>query len=202
MKTFLDIALSFPTAVFSLLLAIAVAWWMLTLIGLLDADLLDLSGSGGEGDLGGFSGFLLKFGLDGFPIALVVTGLALLAWTMSYFLDYFLLRGLGPGLRLALGVGAVLALVFVALPLTGLMLSPLKPLFANLAGPEPVSLLMREAIVRSPELGASLGEVDLDDGGAGLVLKARSDAETFTRGERVMLIEYLPQQNAYRVVRA
>lgn len=202
MKTFLDIALSFPTVVFSLLLAIAVAWWMLTLIGLLDADLLDLSGSGGEGDLGGFSGFLLKFGLDGFPIALVVTGIALVGWTMSYFLDYFLLRELGAGLRLALGVGAVLALVFVALPLTGLLLYPLKPLFANVAGPEPASLLMREAIVRSPELGASVGEVNLDDGGAGLILKARSDAETFKRGERVVLIEYLPEQNAYRVVRA
>ncbi len=202
MKTFLDIALSFPTVVFSLLLAVAVAWWLLTLIGLLDADILDLSGSGGEGDLGGFSGFLLKFGLDGFPIALVVTGIALLAWTMSYFLDHYLLRELGSGLRLALGAVALLALLFVALPLTGLALYPLKPLFANLAGPEPSSLLMREAIVRSPELGAALGEVNLDDGGAGLILKACSDAGTFMRGERVVLIEYLPERNAYRVARA
>lgn len=202
MNTFLEIALSFPTVVFSLLLTVAVAWWLLTLIGLFDADFLDLSGSGGDGELGGFSGFLLKFGLDGMPIALVVTGIALLAWTMCYFLDYFWLRELSGVLRLALGAGALLLLVIVALPLTGLMLYPLKPLFANHAGPEPVSLLMREATVRSQELGTALGEVNLEDGGAGLILKARCDTETLKRGERVVLIEYLPDANAYRVVRA
>lgn len=203
MQTFLDIALSFPTVVFSVLLAIAVGYWLMTLLGLFDTDLLDLGGVGGEGELGGLSGALLKFGLDGLPIALIVSGICLFAWVMSYFADFLLLRQLSPGLlRTALGAATVLAVFVVAVPLTGLALHPLRPLFANLAGPEAASFLGREAIVRSPRVGPSQGEVDLDDGGAGLILKVRSRDEEFLRGERVVLVEYLPDQNAYRVIRA
>lgn len=203
MQTFLDIALSFPTLILSVLLLVAVGYWLLTLVGLLDADLLDLGGVGGEGELGGFSGALLKFGLDGLPIALIVSGICLFAWLMSYFADYLLLRHLDPGLlRIALGSVLVLVLFAAAVPLTGLALYPLRPLFANLAGPEAPSLLGREAIVRSPKVGASQGEADLDDGGAGLILKVRSHGEEFVRGERVVLVEYLPEHNAYRVIRA
>lgn len=202
MQTFLDIALSFPTVIFSALLAIAIGYWLLTLIGLLDAELLDLGGIGGEGELGGISGVLLKFGLDGLPIALIVTGICLLAWVMCYFVDFLLLRQLSPGLlRTALGVLMLLVVFIVAIPLTGLALQPLRPLFANLAGPEAPSLLGREAVVRSPKVGPTQGEADLDDGGAGLILKVRSNEE-FTRGERVVLVEYLTDQNAYRVIRA
>ena len=122
---------------------------------------------------------------------------------MSYFADFLLLRQLDPGLlRTALAAVLVLVLLVVSVPLTGLALHPLRPLFANLAGPEAASFLGREATVRSPKVGASQGEVDLDDGGAGLILKVRSSDETFLRGERVVLVEYLPEQNAYRVIRA
>jgi len=203
MQTFLDIALSFPTLIFSVLLAVAIGYWLLTLLGLLDAELLDLGGVGGEGEIGGLSGALLKFGLDGLPIALIFSSIFLIAWVTSYFTDFLLLRQLDPGLlRTALAVAVVLVLLIVAVPLAGLALHPLRPLFANLAGPEAASLLGREAIVRSPKVGPSQGEADLDDGGAGLILKVRSPDETFLRGERVVLVEYLPDQNAYRVIRA
>ncbi len=203
MQTFLDIALSFPTLVFSLLLAVAIGYWLLTLLGLMDTELLDLGGIGGEGEVGGFSGALLKFGLDGLPIALILSGIFLFAWVMSYFADFLMLRQLDPGLlRTALGAMMVALAFTIAVPLTGLALHPLRPLFANLAGPEAASLLGREAIVRSPRVGPSQGEVDLDDGGAGLILKVRSRDEEFLRGERVVLVEYLPEQNAYRVIRA
>ena len=174
-----------------------------TLLGLLETDILDLGDLGGEGaELGGFSGALLKFGLDGLPVALIVTGISLFAWVMSYFTDFLLLRQLDPGLlRTALGLAATLLVVLLAIPLTGLLLQPLRPLFANLAGPQAPSLLGREAVVRSPKVGPTQGEANLDDGGAGLILKVRSNEE-FSRGDRVVLVEYLPEHNAYRVIRA
>lgn len=203
MQTFLDIALSFPTVIFSVLLMVAIGYWLATLLGLLETDILDLGDLGGEGaELGGFSGALLKFGLDGLPVALIVTGISLFAWVMSYFTDFLLLRQLDPGLlRTALGLAATLLVVLLAIPLTGLLLQPLRPLFANLAGPQAPSLLGREAVVRSPKVGPMQGEANLDDGGAGLILKVRSNEE-FSRGDRVVLVEYLPEHNAYRVIRA
>lgn len=203
MQTFLDIALSFPTVIFSVLLMVAIGYWLATLLGLLETDILDLGDLGGEGaELGGFSGALLKFGLDGLPVALIVTGISLFAWVMSYFTDFLLLRQLDPGLlRTALGLAATLLVVLLAIPLTGLLLQPLRPLFANLAGPQAPSLLGREAVVRSPKVGPMQGEANLDHGGAGLILKVRSNEE-FSRGDRVVLVEYLPEHNAYRVIRA
>lgn len=203
MQTFLDISLSFPTVIFSVLLMVAIGYWLATLLGLLETDILDLGDLGGEGaELGGFSGALLKFGLDGLPVALIVTGISLFAWVMSYFTDFLLLRQLDPGLlRTALGLAATLLVVLLAIPLTGLLLQPLRPLFANLAGPQAPSLLGREAVVRSPKVGPTQGEANLDDGGAGLILKVRSNEE-FSRGDRVVLVEYLPEHNAYRVIRA
>ena len=42
MDRFFDIALSFPTLILSLLLLVAVGYWLLTLLGLLDLEVLDL----------------------------------------------------------------------------------------------------------------------------------------------------------------
>ena len=45
------------------------------------------------------------------------------------------------------------------------------------------------------------GEVELNDGGAGLILKIRSDINDglLKQGDRVMLVEYLEAANTYRV---
>ena len=41
----------------------------------------------------------------------------------------------------------------------------------------------------------------LEDGGAGLILKVRADeALGLKRGDRVVLLEYLEAQHAYRVI--
>lgn len=211
MQTFLAIALSFPTVVFSVLLMVAVSYWLLTLVGLFEAQVLDLGGdaigdasgdAGDGGEIGGMAGVLLKFGLDGLPIALVVTGVALIAWTACYFLDFLVLRPLDSDLlRLALSIGALLLAPILALPFAGAMLQPFKALFRNTEGLKAAALLGREATVRSPYTDAGDGEAELDDGGAGLILKVRSD-ERFARGERVVLVEYLAAANAYRVIRA
>lgn len=69
---------------------------------------------------------------------------------------------------------------------------------------EPVTqrpLLGRYAEVRSPEITQSHGTAWVDDGGAGLILQVRADVSgRFVRGDRVVLIEYLEEQNAYRVI--
>jgi hypothetical protein len=41
----------------------------------------------------------------------------------------------------------------------------------------------------------------LEDGGAGLILRVRADeALGFKRGDRVVLLEYLAAEHAYRVI--
>jgi hypothetical protein len=92
---FLDIALSFPTLILSVLLLVAVGYWLLTLLGLFDLEVLDLSDGVGAGNGGGLlSALMLKFGFGGLPFGLIYAALVSLAWLACYFVDYLFLTGL------------------------------------------------------------------------------------------------------------
>ena len=63
------------------------------------------------------------------------------------------------------------------------------------------SVLGQVAVVRSGRVTASHGEAVLEDGGAGLILRVRADeALGFKRGDRVVLLEYLAAEHAYRII--
>lgn len=203
METFLQVALSFPTLVFSVLLAVAVTYWLIAMLGLVDIEIVKLAPlpEGAEPDPGGAASLLMKYGLDGMPLTLIATGVFFFGWLISYFVDLLLLQQLASGpLRWLLSAGLLLVATLIALPITGLLLHPLAPLFAKVKPVDSDSLLGRVARVRSPDVNAQRGTADLDDGAAGLVLQIRADAGQFTRGDEVVLVEYLPTQNAYRVI--
>jgi hypothetical protein len=198
---FFDIALSFPTLILSLLLLVAVGYWLLTLLGLLDLEVLDLPEvAESEGLMGVFSGLLLKCRLQGLPVALIYSAVVLIAWVFVY-LASALLFGLidSAALRLAVGAVAIPFAVFLALPFAGLALQPLKGLFARVEGRKAESLLGEIVRIRSAEATAHAGTADYDDGAAGLILQVRAAGTVLKRGERALIVEYLEGQNAYRV---
>ena len=62
-------------------------------------------------------------------------------------------------------------------------------------------MLGQTAVVRSGRVTLSHGEALLENGGAGLILRVRADeACGFKRGDRVVLLEYLEAEHAYRVI--
>lgn len=90
--------------------------------------------------------------------------------------------------------------LLLSIPVGRMVLAPVRRLLRRY---EPVTqrpLLGRYAEVRSPEITQTHGTAWVDDGGAGLILQVRCDVPgRFVRGDRVVLIEYLDEQNAYRV---
>ncbi|MES2672565.1 MAG: hypothetical protein V4673_19380 [Pseudomonadota bacterium] len=226
MDEFLRVATSFPTAVYTVLLSVVTVHWLLSALGILEIDTLDgllpdnigtdgLHGAHGahahhahhahDGhgtEHGGMSGLLMKFGLHGVPIMVVITIIAIVGWASCYFFDLYVLS---PAKLGALGVIADIATAFggllLSIPIARMVLSPVRRMLRRF---EPVSqrpLLGRYAEVRSAEVTKTHGQVWLDDGGAGLILQVRAETSgQFVRGDRVVLIEYLEQQNAYRVI--
>ena len=74
MEIFLQTVLSFPTVLFSFMLCLAVIYWAVVAMGMLEVDLLDFeadslldSAHAGEG----LAGLLIKFKLNGVPVTLV-----------------------------------------------------------------------------------------------------------------------------------
>lgn len=202
MDRFLDIALSFPTLILSVLLLVAVGYWLLGLLGLFDFEVLDMpDGAEALGGGGLVSAWMLKFGLGGLPFALIYTALVFLAWIACYFIDYLLLSGLSTSLRIGAGVVLTPLLLFLALPFAGLALQPFRGLFARVEGRSAETLLGEHVRIRSPEVSERQGMAEYDDGAAGLILQVRAAAGEFRRGDTALVVEYLPGSNAYRITR-
>lgn len=214
MNEFLRVATSFPTAIYSVMLLVVTAHWLLSALGILDIDTVDglllpddpgmshADGAEHGAEHGGIGGVLLKFGLHGVPVMIIFTIIAIVGWTFCYFIDLHLLSAMRLGVvgvvaDIATAVGGLL----LSIPVARAVLAPVRRMLHRY---EPVTqrpLLGRYAEVRSPEITQSHGTAWVDDGGAGLILQVRADVSgRFVRGDRVVLIEYLEEQNAYRVI--
>ena len=203
MTEFLQTALTFPTLVYSILLAFCVVYWLLAATGLVDIDALDglLGGDADGGDASDSAGILAKLGLGGVPIMLVLAVLSFFGWLTSYFVQLLLLQHLPAPLRLLGGIATLVGALVPGVFVTSLLLRPVRMLIVKLRPPVPPSLLGRVGTVISPEVDAGQGRAEFADGGAGLILQVRVAAPgTFQRGDRVVLLEHDATANTYLVI--
>ncbi len=211
MNEFLITIFSFPTVIYTVILFVAVLYWLCAAFGLLDLELLDVDASGLEGQLHAhaehsfaetFAGILLRLGLNGVPVTIVVTLIAIIGWLVSYYLSYLELMLFGYGwLRFLLGIPILLVSLYLAVMATAQLIKPLRKLFAKAEQYIEKKILGQTAVVRSSKVDRVSGEVNFDDGGAGLILKVRSASDQeFVRGDRVVLLEYNAAEHFYRVI--
>jgi hypothetical protein len=213
MNPFYQNIASFPTAIFTFVLAICALYWLIAVLGMVDIDILDVDLPEAEGDLdaagahehGGpnaLAGLLMRFGLVGVPATVILTLVALVGWLVCYYLVHFLFAWVPDGiLRYLAGLPVLLVSLYLALIVTGVLIKPLRPLFQKTQQESSKHVLGQTAIVRTSRVDQEFGEAMLQDGGAGLILKVRASAgESFVKGDRVVLLEYLKDKNAYRVI--
>lgn len=212
MDPFYQIILSFPTVVFTVLLLFVIFYWALAVLGLVELDVLDFALPGIDVDpsalgdsmsnLNVMSGVMLKLGLNGVPVTIIATFIVLVGWLLSFTATFFLYPLVPDGLiEFLLGIPLLLGVSYAAAWVSAWLIKPLRPLF--LTGQQDIQtrVLGQTAIVRTGVVDAGFGEAVLEDGGAGLILKVRAfNDETFNRGERVVLLEYVAADNTYLVV--
>ena len=212
---------SFPTVLFTFFLGVCVLFWLVAVLGFVEIDMFDINipdgglhghagfdmhgGLDGHGDLtdvNALAGLLLRFGLHGVPVTIILSLMALFGWLVSYYTVHFLFF-LVPGdiLRYAVGLGVVVGATYISALITGVLIKPLRPLFQRARQEAEKQVLGQTAVVRTSRVDSSFGEAILDDGGAGLILKVRATGDaTFEKGDRVVLFEHLKAENIYRVV--
>lgn len=203
MTEFLNTALTFPTLVYSVLLAFCTIYWLLAATGIVDLDAVDgwLATDGDSVEPSAIAGMLAKLGLSGVPMMLVLTVLSFFGWLATYFVQLFLLQYAPDGLRWIAGAGVLVVALLPGAFATSLLLRPLAAVIARLRPPTPPSVLGRAGTVISPHADATGGRAQFDDGGAGLILQVRTlPDQRFARGDRVVLIEHLESDNTYRVI--
>jgi hypothetical protein len=204
-EQFLQTALTFPTLAYSVVLAASVIYWALAATGLAEIDGVDglFAGDGdGQGESGSaVAGVLAMLGLGGVPIMVAVTLVAFFAWIGTYFVQLLGLDHLPGTLHAIVGAGAAVLMLVPAVLLSAMLIRPIRHAIARLKLSTQPTILGKVATVSSPTVDAGYGTATLDDGGAGLVLQVRfDDPQRFRRGDRVVLIEYVQDRHAYRVL--
>ncbi|WP_201593514.1 hypothetical protein [Psychrobacter sp. Pi2-51] len=196
----------YPTIVFTGLVMFVTLYWMVSLLGMADMDTVDIGDASGEGSnltsSGFVSGLLLKFGLYGVPLIVIFSLISLIGWLLSYFYTSFLHQNFDSGILYYLfGTGALIFVLVISMWLTGIIISPIRNKIAKIPRRNAASNIGKIAVVRTLSVTDKHGEVELNDGGAGLILKIRSDINdgSLKQGDRVMLVEYLEAANTYRV---
>lgn len=198
----------YPTIVFTGLVMFVTLYWVVSLLGMADMDSVDLGESGGDADVstlsstGFFTGLMLKFGLYGVPLIIILSLVSLIGWLLSYLYTSFLHQYFDSGVLYYLfGTGALIFVLVVSMWLTGIIISPIRKNIAKIPKRNSSNNVGKIAVVRTLSVTDKHGEAELNDGGAGLILKIRSDTNDglLKQGDRVMLIEYLDEANTYRV---
>lgn len=196
---------SFPTVIFTFFLLLFMLFWVVAVLGLVEIDALDLPDLDMDIDHvtpDAIAGLIMKFGLHGVPITITLSILTLFGWFISYYAVYFLGDFFGEGVfRFIYGAGVFIAALLMATKITSLLIKPLKPLFKKMEQSTDKLVLGQVAVVRTSRVDDAFGEALLEDGGAGLILKVRAtNGNTFKKNDRVVLLEYIDEKNAYRVI--
>ncbi|MEE8583335.1 MAG: hypothetical protein V3T83_00625 [Acidobacteriota bacterium] len=211
MAEFVETAFSFPTAIFSVLLALVLLYWLTVILGALDLDSLDswmgLEGAegaaqgalegldgggfgdgaelgdaaGAEGAEGASEGLMDRLGVSGVPITIILSFFALFGWIISYA-GMQMLDDSGAVAGLAVS-GALIgvAAMLIGLVATVIAVRPLRRLFAIAGAPSRASFVGSVCRISTGRVDEDFGQAEIDDGGAGLIVQVRCNEENQLR---------------------
>ena len=203
MENFLNTSLTFPTILYTSLLLLVTLYWLFSIIGFFDVDVLDIDlDSEAESHASLLNNFLSKFKLEGVPVTISLSLIILFSWVISFLISYeFSQKISAEGLRVVLGLWVIILAPLLSTPLVAIIITPLKPLFKQYEDQSAKNIIGKIATVRSHKVTAIFGEANFNDGGAGLILKVRTaENNPLKRGDKIILKHYNVTQNTYFVV--
>ncbi|TWO70847.1 ubiquinone biosynthesis protein [Caenimonas sedimenti] len=205
MSSFVDAASAFPTAIFSVLLVAVLAYWLLALLGVVDADHghlhLHVDGAADAPDLGTLAGVATALGLNGVPLSIAATLVVLFAWTLSCLGAMWLLP-LVPADSLRLVGGGILGLASLsaAVAAAGRAVRPLRPLFFTHAAIHNVALVGQTCKVLTQTVDEKMGRAEVAQRGANLNIRVWAPSPNrLTRGASARIVAYEDATARYRI---
>lgn len=205
MENFLSIAFSLPTVIFTILLMVVSGYWLLTILGMFDIEMLDVDidmDYGGEADpVGGMSGVMIALGLTGIPITIIFSFIILFAWLVVYLISLYLLSQLEVGFLFWIGaIAAIIVAIIIAIPVTIAITRPMRSFFKVSYATKSNDLLGELCQVITSEVSDTFGEAELNKAGEHYIFQVRAKAgSSITKGDEVVLVEYDSEQHLYYV---
>jgi hypothetical protein len=226
MSEVLTLALSFPSVIYTVLLGVMIVYWLFVMVGAIDlgegADgalegsvkgalegsvkgALEGHAEAGDPDLGDGSddhgggvlaALLSALRLKSVPVTVVLSLIVTFSWLVSMVAMQLVTRSL-PSFGLPLGLVVLVGAAVLSLPITSLVARPLAPVFAHKPAPSRKDLVGKTCTVRTGVVNGRFGEALLEDGGAGLVIRVRSDGRELRRGEQALIVDWEDEREAF-----
>lgn len=194
MLGFLDAAVAFPTALFTVLMGVVSFYWLLALVGLVEFDSdLDLP------DLSSLAGLMAVVGLHGVPFSIVASLLILISWTLSCLGAMWLLPLL-PGADAFYVGGTLMALasVSLAVPVAARIVSPMRGLFVTHAAVSNTSLVGQRCKVLTMTVDERTGRAEVPQVGASINIKVwATTPNLLVRGSNARVVSYDEKKAGY-----
>jgi hypothetical protein len=197
-KEIWDLATSGPMLPMTILLVPVGIYWLLSIVGAVDHDILGMDLDGVDGHHGHdghpvsefMHGALRILNAQGVPVMMVLSILIAYLWGCSMLGNLWFNKGFSGGIGFFVSLGGLTA----AVVLTRLTITPLKPLFRLMQDdPEAAKpVLGRSGIVRTALVNEREGQVEVENAGAPLLLSARVavGSPPLPRGTAVLVISY------------
>jgi len=178
MGDFVDAALSFPAALFSVLLAIVVIYWLLVLIGTLDVEIGDLDLADG-------------IGLGGVPATVTASVLAVVGWFVS-LAGTVVIDGLSTPVRVVVGIGVLIIAVTAGLFAARIVAVPLRRLYVTGGQASRNDFVGRECVIRTGRVTGDFGQAEVTalDGSSAIIQVRQTGEHELTNGHRALIFEY------------
>ena len=204
---------SFPTAVPTVLLAILLIYWCLSVFGFMDmGDNLGLHDGHGHdfdaghaghehADLHSLAGILVALGLGGVPFSIVATLLVFFTWLPTALVHQYLIAALPPGaLHWLLGAVTLVAALGLAIVASARTIRPLRPLFAKHQAPGNHSLVGQRCTIVTLSVDEKFGRAEVATRGVSINVRvwARTP-NTLGKDSAAIILAYDEAQQQYEV---
>ncbi|MBE0359833.1 OB-fold-containig protein [Pseudoalteromonas aliena] len=197
---FLNLALTFPTIIFTALLLVVILFWIITLLGFADIDMFesDLDIEADSSNTSGTHSFL-NLGFGGIPITVSITLVIMLSWLISIYAHKFFAYLLGDGILFyLLGLVMLVISVVIALPVAVIISKPLQRFFSSVETSRSSDLLGLECVVVTGKVTPTFGQARINFQGTEQLIEIRAhDNQLFSSGDTVVLLEHLKDQHCY-----
>jgi hypothetical protein len=206
----LDASVQFPTVVFTIGLGICLVYWVFVLLGALDIDLFGDAVGGAKGGAEGLKGIKVDHDVDGggfwhslglatVPITISVSVIMLVCWIASLLAMRYGGSTIG-NLAGWLPAVVLLAVVIIGIPLAGVLVRPLGPVFEIKQGKSNRDYVGHTCTITTGRVDDDFGQATVEDGGTVLVIPVRCDRkDVLARGSKALIIDFDDARNAYLV---
>lgn len=119
---------SFPTVIFTVVLALCSLYWLFAFLGIVDLDILDIDTGHEINAADALAGVMLKIGLNDVPVTIILSFLSLFGWFICYYTIHFLSPFIPSGILYFLfGLAIFVGTLLMATLLTAGIVKRLRP---------------------------------------------------------------------------